>query len=262
MRLLPLRLLPLRLLVLVLFSASACSHASTCPDLADARRNGEPARIRYVSDGDSLVLEDGRRVRLIGINAPEARRDSQPAEPWSNEARQSVRTRLSDNSTVWLINGNETRDQHGRWLFHVFDDHGNLGLSLLLEGLAAQVTVAPNTVCADRYRSADRQARSDGAGLWSDPGFWLKSTRQLNPSDKGFRIVQGEVEKVLLDSGKPRLLLSGGPLIMLPRKQSAADRRWFRSLETQTVEARGWWSRHRRQHFLTLSHRSNLDLLP
>jgi micrococcal nuclease len=34
--------------------------------------------LRYVSDGDTLVLSDGRRLRLIGINTPERGRDGKP----------------------------------------------------------------------------------------------------------------------------------------------------------------------------------------
>ena len=47
-------------LVVVQGGVSACEREGT------AQRIG----LRYVTDGDTLVLADGRRVRLIGINTP------------------------------------------------------------------------------------------------------------------------------------------------------------------------------------------------
>ena len=36
--------------------------------------------VQHVSDGDTIVLSDGRRVRYIGINSPELAKESGPAE--------------------------------------------------------------------------------------------------------------------------------------------------------------------------------------
>ena len=38
-------------------------------------------------DGDTLALEDGRSVRLLGINTPETGRDGEPSEPFAEDAR-------------------------------------------------------------------------------------------------------------------------------------------------------------------------------
>ena len=40
----------------------------------------EPVLVRYVPDGDTVVLANNRKIRLIGINAPEAQQDDQPAQ--------------------------------------------------------------------------------------------------------------------------------------------------------------------------------------
>jgi len=39
-------------------------------------------RVRWVDDGDTIVLIDDRRVRYIGINAPEIEHGDQPADPF------------------------------------------------------------------------------------------------------------------------------------------------------------------------------------
>jgi hypothetical protein len=44
-------------------------------------------QVGWVIDGDTIVLADGRKVRYIGINAPEIEHDDQKAEPFGNEAK-------------------------------------------------------------------------------------------------------------------------------------------------------------------------------
>jgi len=44
-------------------------------------------RVRWVADGDTIVLTDGERVRYAGINAPEIAHDGEAGEPYGDEAR-------------------------------------------------------------------------------------------------------------------------------------------------------------------------------
>lgn len=41
----------------------------------------ETTTVRLVIDGDTFELTDGRRVRMLGIDAPEAASPEHPAEP-------------------------------------------------------------------------------------------------------------------------------------------------------------------------------------
>ncbi|MDX2498082.1 MAG: thermonuclease family protein, partial [Desulfobacterales bacterium] len=43
--------------------------------------------VKWVSDGDTIVLGDGRHVRYIGINAPEIAHDNQKAEAFGYTAK-------------------------------------------------------------------------------------------------------------------------------------------------------------------------------
>jgi endonuclease YncB( thermonuclease family) len=60
-----------------------------------------------VIDGDTIVLNNGERVRLIGIDAPEI------GEPGADEATQFVRERV-EGLTVWLEADGADRDRFGR----------------------------------------------------------------------------------------------------------------------------------------------------
>ena len=43
--------------------------------------------VKWVNDGDTIVLANGWRVRYIGINAPEIDHENQKAQPFGYEAR-------------------------------------------------------------------------------------------------------------------------------------------------------------------------------
>ncbi|MGD8706443.1 MAG: thermonuclease family protein, partial [Syntrophobacterales bacterium] len=45
------------------------------------------AKVRWVDDGDTILLAGGERVRYLGINTPEVANQDKPAEPFANEAK-------------------------------------------------------------------------------------------------------------------------------------------------------------------------------
>ncbi|MEJ2430471.1 MAG: thermonuclease family protein [Deltaproteobacteria bacterium] len=49
-----------------------------------AERRGQ---VRWVADGDTIVLTDGERVRYADINTPEVAHHGEPGEPYGDEAR-------------------------------------------------------------------------------------------------------------------------------------------------------------------------------
>ena len=65
------------------------------------------ATVARVIDGDTIVLADGERVRLIGMDAPEVGR------PGADQATRFVRERVQG-QTVWLEADGRDRDAHGR----------------------------------------------------------------------------------------------------------------------------------------------------
>jgi len=53
----------------------------------------ESARVKYVIDGDTVVLEDRRHVRLLAINTPEVA-GKRPAEPGGEAAKRWLKAQL------------------------------------------------------------------------------------------------------------------------------------------------------------------------
>src|SRR3972149_6038606 len=90
--------LALALLVLLLRPAAGASQERV-------------ATIRSVIDGDTAVLEDGRRIRYLGINAPER------GEAYSAEAT-AVNRRLTEGRRVRLEPAQERGGRDHRVLFY------------------------------------------------------------------------------------------------------------------------------------------------
>lgn len=126
-------------------------------------------KVRWVADGDTLILEDGRRVRYLGINAPETAHDGHSAQPFG-KAAQGYNRRLAENQMVRLEFDQEQRDRFGRWLAHVYRHDGLwLNRAMLSKGLAIYLYTSENKKHGGELLSAQREAMQSRVGLWQ-PG--------------------------------------------------------------------------------------------
>ncbi|MBW2259447.1 MAG: thermonuclease family protein [Deltaproteobacteria bacterium] len=123
-------------------------------------------RVTKVIDGDTIVLADGRRVRYIGINAPELANESGPAERFGPEARDFNR-KLVDREKVRLEFDREKHDQYGRVLAYVFlPDDTFVNAELVKSGNAYCVFRRPNTKYDSLLLQLQREAMAKKAGMW------------------------------------------------------------------------------------------------
>jgi endonuclease YncB( thermonuclease family) len=153
-------------LLLVLLAAS-CADDSPPPAVERPR-----AVVKFVADGDSLELRDGRGVRLLQIDAPERGECHYAASGRALErlARPGQEVRLEADPAL------DQRDRHGRLLRYLHARGRNVNLALVAEGAAA-----PYLFRGERGRYAGallraaRAARADRRGFWSAcPGARLE----------------------------------------------------------------------------------------
>ena len=196
-------------------------------------------QVRQVVDGDTLRLQDGRSVRLIGINAPEIGRKGRTDEPFAVAARRRLQALVDDSDAMVLLqSGVEARDHYGRTLAYLYGRNG-LGLEtqLLAEGLALQVAVAPNTERAVCQQQAEQAARAAGLGLWrTSPGV---SAAQVDSA--GFALLTGRVSKI--ERNRAGLWVELDDSVVLhfaPQVAAQLAERGLDDLAGQTLEARGW----------------------
>jgi endonuclease YncB( thermonuclease family) len=124
-------------------------------------------QVRWVDDGDTIVLSDGTRVRYGGINAPELAHKNNPAEPFGYEAKEFNR-KLVYSKRVRLEFDREKHDQYGRVLAYVFLEDGTfVNGALLTSGHAHFVFRKPNTKYDSRLLALQRKAMAERVGLWA-----------------------------------------------------------------------------------------------
>ena len=75
-------------------------------------------RVKWVNDGDTIVLTNGQRVRYIGINTPEIAHKDQPAEPYGYAAKK-YHIKLVYRKQVRLEYDRNRKDRYGRLLAYV-----------------------------------------------------------------------------------------------------------------------------------------------
>ncbi len=204
---------------------------------------GEWADVDYVYDGDTLRLNDGRKIRLLGVNAPELARPKRwggrPSQALADDARIAVTQFFAESPRVRLVYDVKRRDRYQRTLAHVFNSQGDsLETFLLRRGLAFHIAIPPNLALAKCFALSAEWARSKNLGVWSHKDW--RPLEGLDTKETGFRRVRGRVETIT-QNGTWWLELDV-PLVL---KVTAADRAYFpdydwAGLLRKRVEVSGW----------------------
>jgi endonuclease YncB( thermonuclease family) len=203
--------------------------------------------VAAVHDGDTLRLEDGRRVRLIGVNTPELG-EGAGAEPQALEAKQLLQQLVKrSDGAIRVCMDAEHRDRYGRQLAHLYDRQGrSINRELLLQGLGYRIAFPPNLKNQRCYAEAERAARKRNKGVWRQP---IKQSSELTGDETGFHILTGYITRVGESRSAVWLNLDGGLAIRI----TWDDWRGFtiddpQQLRHVPVEVRGWiYHRHGKQ---------------
>jgi micrococcal nuclease len=127
----------------------------------------QPVRVKRVIDGDTLVIANGDRVRLLGIDTPELGRGGHPAEPWAEAARDFLKTAV-EGRDISLGFDREPTDKYGRRLAYVYRNGTLINEEIIRAGFSRAVTRFPyHESMKVRFRNAEREARTHKRGLWS-----------------------------------------------------------------------------------------------
>ena len=129
------------------------------PALAKAQR------VERVVDGDTIIVHDVGRVRLIGVDTPESVDPRRPVEFFGKEASAFTK-RLLEGKRVRLEHDWERTDRYGRTLAYVYLPDGTFAnAEIVRQGYGHAYTRFPFKDL-DRFRQLEREARQAGRGLW------------------------------------------------------------------------------------------------
>lgn len=126
----------------------------------------ETARVAWVIDGDTIELDDGRRVRYIGVDAAEMGDGRRSAACFAREAMEE-NGRLVEGKTVRLARDVSETDRYGRILRYVFVDDVFINEALVRQGFANVATFPPDVAHREQFLESQREAREQGRGLWA-----------------------------------------------------------------------------------------------
>jgi endonuclease YncB( thermonuclease family) len=156
------------------------------------------AEVAAVRDGRTLMLRDGRELRLAAIETPGA---GQAA------SAKAALTALADGHALILKRrGANESDRYGRLLAFAFlpDAAQSLQQAMLEQGAARVSGRIGDKACADALLTTERAARAAKRGLWADPNFAPLPAENLTQmaAERGhFALVEGKVLSVRESGG-------------------------------------------------------------
>ncbi len=131
--------------------------------------------VRRAVDGDTLLLENGLRIRLLGVDTPETVKPEHEIEPFGPEASEYTKNALKQvNYQIYIRLDRERVDKYGRYLAYVYlgkspDESSRLlNEELIQQGLGrALLTFNYNAPMKRRFAKAQQYAKENRLGIWS-----------------------------------------------------------------------------------------------
>ena len=124
--------------------------------------------VRRVIDGDTIELEGGVRVRLLGVDTPETNHPDRPPERFGREATEFTR-QFVDDRIVRLEFDRERHDNYRRVLAWVYVDDVLVNEEIVRAGWGRAMTRFPcSAIIRKRLLAAQSEAREAGRGIWQD----------------------------------------------------------------------------------------------
>jgi endonuclease YncB( thermonuclease family) len=164
--------------------------------------------VAEISDGDTLILDDGRAVRLVGMLGPKRARGG-PVSEARADMENAVRD-LTLGKKVTLQLDERKRDRYGRLLAQVKvigDDAPPVWVQgkIIGAGLARVISSPDNRLCITELLALENQARKAQAGLWRSGFFTIRHAEAedlLTGLAEAYEIVEGQVSNVTEIRGK------------------------------------------------------------
>lgn len=213
-------------------------------------------KVKAVYDGDTVELEDGRKVRLLGINTPEVQHRNQMADAGGEEARLWLTNKLQ-HAKVRMETDVEETDKYGRTLAHLFTEQKeHINLSLVKAGLASVNIYPPNLLYANELVAAEKQAEKARLGIWQRPEYAAIPAGSLTETGhSGWTRLTGRV--VGIHNTRKYIYME-----LTDQVDARIECKWLSLFPDineylgKTVEVRGWLNKSRNHFSLLVRHPS------
>ena len=229
--------------------------AESRPSTSCRSEPGGTGKVRAITDGRSFTLDDGREVRLAGIEVPLL---PGPGEAGTRaKAGLAARAALESivaGQNVELRQNDMPADRYGRTTAFVYVSGGALPKSvaheMLARGFARVSAYVGERPCADELLARERAARQAKLGLWGEPYYVIVSAEsgaELVAESGRFTLAEGKVWSVRESGGTiyvnfGRQWSQALTVTILKRNERmfAAAGIEPKRLENRSVRVRGW----------------------
>ncbi|WP_417316831.1 thermonuclease family protein [Emcibacter sp.] len=163
-----------------------------------------PFLVTEVVDGDTLRLEDGRQVRLVGLQAPKLPlgREGFTEWPFAKEAKEALEE-LTLNKQVTLRYGGLQTDRYGRALAHLFLPDGTwIQGEMLKAGMARVYSFRDNRTQVRDMQAIEQEARRKRRGMWGLSYYAIKHHLEAGRFTDSFQIVEGVIKETASVRGR------------------------------------------------------------
>ena len=248
--------------------ANGSKHSVADAKLVDIKPGYDFYKVKTVYDGDTVMLEDGRKVRFLGINTPEIQHRDKPDEAGGEQAKDWLIDKLK-NTRVRLEGSIEKTDKYGRTLAHLFTEKKeHINLQLVEAGLAAINIYPLDLIYVDELVKAQNQAELDKLGIWGRPEYAAIPVASLTEAGHpGWTRLVGKV--VNIHTTRKSIYLEFFPVLSSAEGvtlDARIENQWaylfpdINSYLGKTIEVRGWLNKSKGHLSMLIRHPSAIKV--
>lgn len=156
---------------LLAFTAACDGTPDQQPKVAVEKRAMRPSHadlqcvVAKLADGDSFTCADGRKVRLLLMDAPELHQ-----KPWGLMAKRQLEQVMGIGTTVRLELDRNPTDRYGRTLAYAWADTLMINNYMVANGWAV-VLAYENVRHLEQLQRSERNAQAQKRGFWQGWAF-------------------------------------------------------------------------------------------
>lgn len=195
-------------------------------------KNKKTFLVTRVIDGDTIEIETGERIRLIGIDTPENVDPRKSVQFFGKEASEKAKEML-EGKTVRLESDptQDNKDKYGRLLRYVFLSDGIFFNEWMVKnGYAHEYTYQIPYQYQSEFKDAEIYARENKLGLWAENN----STSTTKTDTDYDLLIKGNINS----RGEKIYHLPGGQFYDKVQIDESKGERWFNT-EKEAIQA-GW----------------------
>jgi endonuclease YncB( thermonuclease family) len=259
----------LRSLLFLLIVSTAASAEPLVVVPSGAPEPEGAGTVQSVADGDTLDLEPGGTIRLVGLQAPKLPlgRPGFKAWPLAEEAREALASLVTGHELA-IRPGTTPKDRWGRTLAHLERKDGTwIQGEMLRRGWARVYTFPDNRLLAGDMLALEREARAARRGIWALRWYAVRSPESAAGAVDTFQLVEGRVMDAA--SVRGRVYLNFGPdwktdftIVVPPKVRRQFEREGLDplSLKDRRIRVRGWLKEYNGP-MIEVSHPEQIEVL-